>query len=362
VLRAHCTKQLGRFTLEVDLTAEHGTTLVLVGESGAGKSTILNLLAGLLHPDRGRIQLDDATYFDGRTGLAVPPHRRSIGYVFQDYALFPHLSVFENVAFGLRAQGESGPRLRARVGELLAQLGIAELATRRPRRLSGGQQQRVALARALILQPRLLLLDEPLAALDAQTRHAVRTELRKTLSALPCITVFVTHSPFEALVFGDRIAVVEHGRVVQTGACEELLQRPRSRYVATLMGLNFFRGRIAYRDPSGLAEVRTDGGTVRIAHETEGPKSDEGEILIAVDPSEITLHLTPPTGTARNVFSGSIVQLVPEPPFGELVRVVLDTHPPLVAEITANSVQTLGLREGVAVYASFKATAARAYR
>ncbi len=362
MLTARCRRQLGRFALDVDLRAEHGSTLVLVGESGAGKSTILNLLAGLLHPDRGEIRLDDVPYFDSDSGVAVPAHQRPVGYVFQDYALFPHLSVFENVAFGLRAQGESGRRLRRRVEELLAQLGIAELAARRPSRLSGGQQQRVALARALALRPRLLLLDEPLSALDAQTRHAVRTELRRTLAALPCITVLVTHSPFEALVFGDRIAVVEHGRVVQTGAGEELLRRPRSRYVATLMGLNFFRGKIAHLDASGLAEVRTDGGTVRVAHEAVAGEGDDGDVLIAVDPSEITLHLTPPTGTARNVFAGTIVQLVPEPPFGELVRVVLDTHPPLVAEITANSVQTLALREGVAVYASFKATAARAYR
>ncbi len=357
MLHALCSKRLGTLTLEVDLTAEHASTLVLVGENGAGKTTILNLLAGLLQPDRGTIEVDDVTYFDSATRVMVPAPARSIGYVFQDDALFPHLSVRENVAFGLRAQGIAGGTVRERVRAVLEQLGIAELAARRPAHLSGGQRQRVALARALVLQPSLLLLDEPLSALDAQTRRAVRTELRRTLSELPCITVLVTHHPFEALVFGDRIAVVENGRIAQTGTRQDLLQRPRSRYVAELMGLNFFQGTVASRDASGLAEIRTDSGSLHIVHDEDGD-----DVLVAVDPRDITLHTTPPSGTAQNVFVGPIVQLVPEPPFGERVRVMVETHPPLVAEITAHAMQALGLREGVTVYASFKAVAARAYR
>jgi molybdate transport system ATP-binding protein len=356
VLQIDCAKQLGTFQLDVALTAEAAGRLVLVGESGAGKTTILNLVAGLIDPDRGSIRLDGSAYFDSDARISVPAHARSIGYVFQDYALFPHLSVFENIAFGLRAQRATSTQLRRRVGEGLEQLGISDLAARHPGQLSGGQQQRVALARALVLQPRLLLLDEPLSALDPPTRRAVRMELRRTLAALPCITVLVTHNPFDALVFGDRIAVLEQGRIVQAGEGHDLLRCPRSRYVADLMGLNFFQGTVVARHADGLVEVRTDGGLLHIVPETDGD-----ELLIAVDPREITLHVAPPSGSAQNVFAGAIVELVPEPPLGERVRVALATHPPLVAEITAHALHALGLREGQRIYASFKAMAARAY-
>jgi len=355
VLVAQCAKRLGEFDLDVELHMENAETLVLVGENGAGKTTILNLLAGILHPDRGRIVLDGVVYFDSGLGVVVPAHARSVGYVFQDYALFPHLSVLDNIAFGLRAQGIHGAALTERVQPILDQLDLAIWRSERVTRLSGGQRQRVALARALVLQPRLLLLDEPLSALDPQTRREVRTELRRTLATLSCVTLVVTHSPLEALVFGERIAVVEHGRIVQAGSRQDLLRQPRSPYVAELMGLNFFQGTVVRRDASGLAEVETDGGRLRIVD------AGDDEVLIAVAPQEITLHLTLPSGTAQNIFRGPIVQLVAEPPFGERVRVLLGTTPPLVAEITARAVDALDLREGLPVYASFKATAARTY-
>src|SRR5262249_55749717 len=212
-LIARFVKRLGRLGFDVDLTAEAGRTLGLVGESRAGKTTILNILAGLLHPDRGTIRIDGTTYFAGDQGIAVPPSGRAIGYVFQDYALFPHLRVSDNVGFGLAAQGHRRSQVRTRVEEVLEQLGIADLASRRPTALSGGQQQRVALARALVLRPRLLLLDEPLSALDVQARREVRAELLRLLRTLPCVTLLVTHSPLEAVVFGDTIAVVEAGKI-----------------------------------------------------------------------------------------------------------------------------------------------------
>lgn len=355
MLDADVAKTLGRFDLSVRLTGEAGRTLVLVGASGAGKTTILNLLTGLMHPDRGTIRVDDAVYFSSERGVAVPPDARDIGYVFQEYALFPHLSVAENVAFGLRAQRYPRTVARDRVRAILDQLGLGDLGARRPPSLSGGQQQRVALARAIVLEPRLLLLDEPLSALDLQSQREVRTELRRFLSTLPCITVLVTHDPLEAVIFGDTIAVVEAGRIVQTGTRDDLLMTPRSRYVAELMGLNFFKGRIASRDPSGLAEIDTGDGRLRIVD----PGQDD--VFVAVSPREITLHTAAPASTAQNVFYGRIVQLVPEPPLGERVRIALDSRPPLVAEVTAHAVQTLGLREGLAVYASFKATAAKGY-
>ncbi|MGH2403342.1 MAG: sulfate/molybdate ABC transporter ATP-binding protein [bacterium] len=356
MLSALLDKRLGSFHLDVTFSATPGRTLVLVGESGSGKSTILHVLAGLLDPDRGRVVLDDVVLFDSERGVALPAHLRPVGFVFQDYALFPHLSVFENVAFGLRAQNLPHAHVERHARAVLDQVGIADLAARKSRALSGGQRQRVALARALAVEPRLLLLDEPLAALDLQTRAQVRAELRRRLSDLTCATIFVTHSPYEALLFGDQIAVVESGRIVQIGPRDELLRHPRTAYVAQLMGLNFLHGKVVSNEAGGITVVETEGARVLVA----GPL-DEEQVFLVVDPREITLHLTPPSGSAQNVFAGPIVEMVPEPPFGDRVRVLLGTRPPIVAEVTARAIDALGLREGTTVYASVKATAPRAF-
>jgi len=357
VLRAALAKRLGALALTADIEVESGSTLALVGESGAGKSTLLRLLAGLAHADEGRIVLDDRAWFDRAARVAVPAWQREVGYLAQDYALFPHISVFENVAFGLRAQGLDRHTTRLRVDGVLARFSIQDLAARRPDQLSGGQQQRVALARALVLEPRLLLLDEPLSALDLQTRRSVRGKLRRTLAALPCATIYVTHNPLEAIVFGDRIAVLEAGRITQNGVPDDLLRHPRSAYIAEFMGVNLLQGSVAAGEGSGLVRVRTPFGSV-VAVDPGGP----GEVLVALNPREITLHLTPPGGSAQNVFFGRIVELVPEPPFGERVRVALATSPPLVAEVTRHAVESLGLREGLEVHAAFKATGLVPYR
>jgi molybdate transport system ATP-binding protein len=357
VLRALLVKRLGSFQLETELEIERGATLVLVGESGAGKTTVLRLLAGLDDPDRGAIEVEGGTWFDAATGASRPAWRRDVGYVPQDYALFPHLSVYENVAFGLRARGLSGHWVRARVTEALGRLQISDLERRPPDQLSGGQRQRVALARALVTEPRLLLLDEPLSALDLQARRAMRTELRRLLAELPCATVYVTHAPLEATAFGDRIVVLEEGRTSQSGTREDLLRHPKSAYIAEFMGMNLFHGRIGYRDFSGFAEVQTPERTLSVVD----PGGDD-EVFVAVGPREITLHLEPPTGSAQNVFQGPVEEVVPEPPFGERVRVSLATRPPLVAEVTRHSAETLELKPGKPVYASFKATAVVTYR
>src|SRR3989442_4186961 len=189
MLIASLDTHLNAFHLELSFSAEIGKTTVLLGESGAGKSTVLRVLAGLLHPERGQISLNDVVYFDSERGISIPPQERPFGYVFQDYVLFPHLSVFENVAFGLRAQHLTRQTVHQRVGEALEQVRLTELDQRRPAQLSGGQQQRVAIARALALQPLLLLLDEPLAALDVQTRREVRQELRNILSRVGITTL-----------------------------------------------------------------------------------------------------------------------------------------------------------------------------
>ena len=345
----------GGFELQAGFLAAPGCTTVIVGESGAGKTTLLRLAAGLDQPDRGRIVLDGEVYAEPEAGVAVPAWRRDVGYVAQDYALFPHLTVEQNVAFGLRARGLGRAARAPRVAEALRRAGIADLGRRRPSMLSGGQQQRAALARALVLDPRLLLLDEPLAALDLQTRRVVRGELRDLLRALGCVTLYVTHSPIEALLFGDRIVVIESGRVSQTGTRDDLLRYPRSRYVAELMGTNLFAGSV--RPGQGTATVRTGDGDVAVS----GP-GEPGEVFLTVDPRQITIHPHPPEGSAQNVFVGPILELVPEPPSGERIRVVLGTRPPLVAEVTREAVAGLTLREGMIVHASFKATGIRTYR
>ncbi len=213
MLRAELHRKLGDFSLDLALEAAPGETLALMGESGSGKTATLRLLAGLLDPDRGRIALGEEIYFDAATGARVPANRRSIGYVPQDYALFPHLDVYENVAFGLRAQSLRGPDVRDRADAALTRFGLDSFARRRPSELSGGQQQRVALARALVMEPRLLLLDEPLSALDARTRGEVLGELGEVLGALTCITVYVTHSLREAEAIGNRILLLQGGRI-----------------------------------------------------------------------------------------------------------------------------------------------------
>ncbi len=356
MLDAHLAKTRAGFALDVAFQAAAGATTVVVGESGAGKTSVLRLLAGLDRLDGGHVALDGIRYADAGGGLHVPAWQRNVGYVAQDYALFPHLTVLENVAFGLRAGGATPKRIRPAAEGALDLVGIPELAGRLPGQLSGGQQQRAALARALVLEPRLLLLDEPLSSLDIQTRRAVRVELRGLLQRLPCVTVYVTHSPIEALVFGERVVVLDRGRVAQAGSREELLRHPRSPFVAELVGTNLFVGRATEPTAAPAASIRTPEGTVAI-EEVRGADT----VYLTVSPREIMLSRAFPEGSPQNVFAGSIVELIPEPPGGERVRVVLDTQPALVAEVTREAVAALELREGVRVYAAFKATGIHRY-
>jgi molybdate transport system ATP-binding protein len=358
MLELKLASRLGAFQLEAGLEVADRAVMVLVGESGSGKTTLLRALAGLLRPERGRIVVDGEIWFDDGRAIWRPAHERAVGVVTQDVALFPHLSAAENVGFGLRAQGVPAAERRQRTAEALERLGIAALAARKPRELSGGQQQRVAIARAIVLEPRLLLLDEPLSALDATSRRAIRAELRRLLNELPCMTVYVTHSPAEALSFGERITVLESGRVSQTGTREDLMRSPRSPYVAEFLGVNLFRGTLVEtsspRDAPGGARIALPQGELVV-----GERGAEGDTAILVRPREITLALVRPTGTARNVFEGAIEELVPEPPDGELVRVSLATTPRLIAEVTRQAVETFGLSPGRHVFASFKAAGVR---
>jgi molybdate transport system ATP-binding protein len=355
-LHARLHRAFGSFQLNLELDVRAGETLVVVGESGAGKSTLLRLIAGLERPDDGTLSIGPKPLFDSRIGLDVPVSARPLGYVPQDYALFPHLTVFENIAFGLGAAGCSRREKLARANESLARAGISEFAGRRPRELSGGQQQRVALARALVLEPEILLLDEPLSALDLRTRQSMRGDLRRTLAAAGCVTLYVTHHPIEAVVFGDRIAALESGRITQVGTRDELLRRPRSPYVAAFLGVNLFQGSVTGRD-KGVARVRTGNGEIAVSD----PGGD-GDVFAVVNPRDISLFREAPEGSARNCFRGEIAELAPEPPGGERIRVLLRSQPPIVAEITDEAARRLGLYEGLEVYASFKATGVEVFR
>jgi molybdate transport system ATP-binding protein len=341
----------GSFRLEAALEVRPGETLALVGPNGAGKSTFLAIVAGLERPDRGRIVCDGEVWCDTERGLHLPPERRHVGLLFQDYALFPHLSVGENVAYGPRARGRSRAEAEAAAAHWIERLALRAQAARRADLISGGERQRAALARALATAPRVLLLDEPFAALDVTTRGAVRAELRTFLSSCGLPTVLVTHDPVDALALGDRLAVLEEGRMSQVGTREELLARPRTAFVAELVGLNLYRADVAAGP--GLKEARV--GTVVfhvLADERHGPS------FLAFAPSEVALSAERLSGSAQNSFPGAVTEVLPLP---DRLRVVLDVGLPLAAEVTREAAASLALAPGRRLWATVKATAIRVY-
>ena len=326
--------------VRLELTLEVGSeTVALVGPSGAGKSSVLRAIAGLLRPDEGRITLGDRAWLDTAAGIDVPPENRSVGLVFQEYALFPHLSVRANVAFGATSS-----RL---VDDVLARLRIDGVAGERPGRLSGGERQRVALARAIAREPDVLLLDEPLSALDAHTRDAVRGELRDLLASLQLPTILVTHDFEDAASLADRVGVMVAGRLLQIGTASELVTAPADPFVARFTGATLLHG-VAEPGTGGLTRVALDvGGTVWTTD------VGVGRVAVAVHPWEVAVSRTVPEDSTINHISGPIDSLVT---IGNRVRVRVG---PLAGEITSGSAERLGLREGDVVVASFKATAAR---
>jgi molybdate transport system ATP-binding protein len=338
--------RLGALDLRVALDASERELVVVVGPNGAGKSTLLRAVAGLVPLAAGRVVLDGRALDDAERGVWVPPEERPIGLVFQDYALFPHLSALENVAFGLRTRMRRG-EARRRAREWLERVGLTEHVEARPATLSGGQAQRVALARALAIAPALLLLDEPLAALDASTRAAMRRDLRAHLVAFPGVRLLVTHDPLEALALADRLIVLEAGRVVQSGPPAEVARHPRSRYVADLMGVNLLRGR------ADGAQVRLeDGGTLAVAD------PPAGDVLLVIHPRAVALHRSRPDGTPRNVWRGTVEWVEPQ---DARVRVGLSGPPALIAEVTRAAVDDLAIHQGSSLWVSVKATEIAAY-
>jgi molybdate transport system ATP-binding protein len=346
-LRAEVEVVRDGFAVEAAFRVEPGTTAALLGPNGAGKTTLLRALAGLEPVRRATIVLDERVLDDTSTRTHLPPAARAIGLVPQDLHLFPHLTALENVAFPLRAKGMRRSPARRRAVAALERLGLAGRADARPRELSGGEAQRVALARALVHEPRLLLLDEPLSALDAQARPSVRALLRQALSAFDGVRILVTHDPVEAMTLADDIIVMESGRITQTGSPHQIRSAPRTPYAATLVGLNLFRGRLEPLEP-GVARLRTDDGDLVVASSGD----EETDVLGLLRPGDVSLYRGRPESSARNVVEGRISSLTREM---DRVRISIDSRPPLVAEVTPASVERLGLEEGVTVWASFKA-------
>jgi molybdate transport system ATP-binding protein len=348
-LSAHVVLQRGSLALDVDVQVADGEVLAVLGPNGAGKSTFLRVLAGLLLPDDGRVVVDAVAWDDVPAGTHVPAFLRRQGVVFQEGLLFPHLSVGENVAFGLRTRGVRKPERRAAADVWLTRVGLDGFAGRRPAELSGGQAQRAALARALVGEPALLLLDEPLSALDARTRLTVRAELRRHLAEFEGSTVLVTHDPVDAMALADRVVVVEEGRVVQNGTPAEVSRRPRTDYVARLVGLSLLPG-----TGTGAARtVRLDGGgEVAVAEEVSGP------VFAAVRPESVGLSLARPEGSPSNVWPLRLAGAVPH---GTTVRCELSGAVPLVADVTATAFAELGLSPGAEVWAAVEASEVAVY-
>ena len=343
-LNARVGLGLGALDLDVDLEAGSGEVVAVLGPNGAGKTTLLRALAGLVPLRAGRVTLDGAVLEDSDGGIRLPPEERPIGVVFQDLLLFPHLSVLDNVAFGLRARGASKARATREAATWLERIGLAGRGGDRPARLSGGEAQRVALARALATEPALLLLDEPLAAVDAEARGRLRAELRRSLAEFDGARVLVTHDLLDAAVLADRVVVLEGGRVAQTGTVPELAAHPRSPYVAALVGSNLLHGR-----GDGSPIIRLDGGGSLLV--VDG--APRGVVFVTFRPSAVSLYTSRPSGTPRNVWEATVADL---DGIAERVRVRLDGPVPAVAEVTAAAVAELGLAPGGRIWASLKAT------
>jgi molybdate transport system ATP-binding protein len=351
LLRVEARHRLGALALDVKLEVAPGECLALAGPSGAGKTSVLRVAAGLLRPDRGMVEAGVETWLDTSRGVDVPPERRRCGYVFQEYALFPHLTAWQNVAYPL----ERVPRgeRRERAVALLERFGMAELADARPRTLSGGERQRVAVARMLAREPGVLLLDEPLSALDARTRAGAARELAAVLREVEAPALLVTHDFAEAAQLGDRVGVMDAGRVIQEGSATDLAAAPRSAFVADFTGAVVLTG-TARSGPDGLTRVRLDGGG-----EVVSTDPGEGPVAVSVYPWEISVEpagVAPAPGSTQNHLPAEVVSVTT---VGNRVRLGLAGPQPLAAEVTRASAERLGLRPGAPVTASWKAAATR---
>lgn len=330
----------GAFSLrDISFDVGKGETVVILGPTGAGKTLLLELVAGFRFPDSGRIRIEetDVTH--------LPPEKRNVGMVYQDYLLFPHLDVFENIAYGLRSKGLKAIEIEHKVKDIADKLGVSHLIRRKTKRLSGGEQQRVALARALVIEPRLLLLDEPFSAVDPGTKENLMRELSKTLNAWDIPVIYVTHDQVEASEMADRIAVMNEGRIVQIDAPEKVFSAPKSEFVAGFTGArNIYRGKA--RRVDGATEVEISG--VRIFSSIEM----EGDVHVTIRPEDIIVSKKPMESSARNSLQGRIVSVSEK---GPIIHVTADIGVEMTAAITKESFRQLQLTLGDEIYFTFKA-------
>ena len=349
MLELEAATRLGDVQLDARLSVAMGECVALAGPSGAGKSSLLRVAAGLLRPERGVVRCGERTWLDTEAGVDLPPERRRVGFLFQDFALFAHLSAWRNVAYGIAAGSRAQRRERAH--ELLERFGLAARAEARPATLSGGERQRVALARALAREPEVLLLDEPLSALDATTRARSGRELAALIDSAGVPVLMVTHDFGEAALLADRVAVLDRGTVVQSGSATQLAAAPASAFVADLTGAVVLTG-TAHAD-RGLTTVELDGGG-RVVSTDPG----SGPVAVTVHPWEISLEPSgsDAAGSARNRLPVTVTSVTE---VGNRVRVGLMGAQPMVAELTGEAAAGLGLATGVGTVAAFKATATR---
>jgi molybdate transport system ATP-binding protein len=342
-LDAQLTVRRGEsFVLDIPLSITPGKTVALLGPNAAGKSTTVAAIAGLLPLDRGQITLNDRSLDDPDLSVFVPAEERRIGVVFQEYLLFPHLSVADNVAFGLRRRKLGRSATAKLVATWLDRFGLELVAHRKPSELSGGQAQRVALARALVTEPELLLLDEPLAALDVTTRAQLRHVLSDHLSSFPGPRLLITHDPTEAFLLADEICVIEEGALTQVGTPDDIRLRPRTRYIADLAGSNLLEGTAA-------------AGVVTLAHHrlVVADTSAVGPVLATINPRAISIHRNRPEGSPRNAWQTDVLRIEH---FGDRVRLQTGQPLGLTAEVTPAAAAALDLTEGAKVWVALKAT------
>jgi molybdate transport system ATP-binding protein len=339
-LEVELQHHLGRIDLDVALSVGH-ETLALIGASGAGKTSVLLAIAGILRPDAGRILSAGRPLFDSEQRIDMPPEERRAGLVFQNGALFPHLTVAQNVAFGLRPRSGGRREREQRIAEILERFAIAPLASSRPERISGGERQRVALARAVASSPEFLLLDEPLSALDAVTKRRVAGELLRTLAELRLPAILVSHDLGDVAGLADRVAVMDAGRIVQSGTVAELVRVPASGFVAAFAGVNYFAGEAKHA--GGLTEITLDaGGRVESEHDAAG------RVGVVVQPWDVSLGEPADAGPGVNALTGPVTSVAP---YGRRLRVSVASSPPIVADVPAQAGHVRELAAGVVVTA-----------
>lgn len=334
------SKRVEKFSLKgINLDIKDGEYSIILGPTGSGKTMLLECIAGLQKADGGGI------WINGINVTELPPEKRGVGFVYQDYLLFPNMNIAENIRFGLKFKNFSGNEIDKKIKKISELLQISDLLNRNPKTLSGGEQQRVALARALVTEPDILLLDEPLSALDPEIRSAFQEELRKIHNEIRTTTVHVTHNFEEAISLADRVAVMNNGEIIQSGRPEEIFRKPRSEFVANFVGIeNIFNG-ISQRE-GGIARISINNTLVyAITQKT-------GNVRISIRPEDITISKENIGSSARNIIWGRITGITDK---GPLVKVIVDIGMPLVVLITRGSYESMNFNLNSYVYVSFKA-------